>query len=295
MEEISCASNSNCHVTLEVFRPSLPLKPYITDLWAYDIPAAAHVGEPARLTVLPDVFPFACFMCGDPLYAAHKYQSCTTRSAISGFQSFRFNLVCQGNLTGVAVRFTSWGLSHFLPGSAEDFVDMRVDCRDIFPQSAVEELESHLFHLPSAPARVRCVEAFLLTHLRNPAIDHLTLAVTQSIVRDGGQRPIGELTRDFELSERTLERRFRRVIGVTPKKYARVVRLQNAIRQHAQHRSWAEIAQVTGYFDQAHLIRECQDMLGVSPGAVFSAPLTQTARAFQTLTRMSDLSNTVFC
>lgn len=195
----------------------------------------------------------------------------------------------------MAARFTSWGLSHFLPESAEDFADIRVDCRDIFPQSAVEELESHLFQLPSAPARVGCVEAFLLTHLHNPAIDPLTMAVTQSIVRDGGQRPIGELTRDFELSERTLERRFRRIIGVTPKKYARVVRLQNAMRQHSQCRSWAETAQVAGYFDQAHLIRECQDMLGVSPEAVFSAPLNQTARAFQVLTRMSNLSNTVFC
>jgi hypothetical protein len=44
-----------------------------------------------------------------------------------------------------------------------------------------------------------------------------------------------------------------------------------------------------------HLIREYQDMLGVSPEAVFSDPLNQTAQAFQTLTRMSNLSNTVFC
>ena len=294
-EEACCAGRFNRRIRLEVFRPSPALAPYITHLWVYDIPIAAHVGEPVMLTVLPDVFTFACFLCGDPLQVAHKHQIYTSRSAVSGFRTLRFDILGHGDLTGVAVRFTSWGLRHFLPGSAEAFADSRVACRDIFPCSAIEDLESKLFHLPFAHARVRCVEKFLLTQLRNSTIDRLTCAVAQSIVRDGGQSPLSQLACDFELSERTLERRFRRAIGVGPKKYARVVRLQNAFRQRAACRSWADIAQTAGYFDQAHLIRECRDMVGVAPETVFASPPSQTAQAFQTLAQMSDLSNTVFC
>ena len=266
--------------SLLTFKPSPPLAPYVTGLWVYDNLMAM---TPGALGILPDTTTYICFLCGDPIHAAHKNQTFTTRSALSGFQSYRFDLESRGEISGVTVQLTAWGLSAFLGDAVGACAEIRVDCGDIFPRAAIEELEARLFHMPSAEARVRCVEAFLLAHLHKQGVDHLVQAASMSLMRNGGMLPISTLARAFELSERTLERRFLRTIGTTPKKYARVLRLQHAIRQRARLSSWAEIAHAAGYYDQSHLIRDCQELYGGSPEALFSLPLSPAAQAFHTL------------
>src|SRR5690606_31131961 len=63
-------------------------------------------------------------------------------------------------------------------------------------------------------------------------------------------------------------RRFAAAAGLTPKRYARVLRfgvlLPTLVR--CGPRDWADIAASAGYFDQSHLIREFHRMAGMPPG-----------------------------
>lgn len=275
--------------SLQIFPPSPPLAPYVTGLWVYDDLMAL---SPGVLTILPDTASYICFLCADPIRAAHKKETYTARSGLSGFQSYRFDLESQGQISGVTVRLTAWGLSAFLGDAVEACAEMRVDCHELFPRAAVRELEERLFHLQSAEARAHCVEAFLLAHLRTRGVDALVRAACLSLMRTGGSRPVSALARDFGLSERTLERRFLRSIGTTPKKYARVLRLQQAVNLREKFSSWAVIAHAAGYYDQSHLIRDCREMYGDSPEALFSLPLSEAAQAFLE-PELSDLSKTI--
>lgn len=273
---------------LLTFAPSPPLAPYVTGLLVYDDLMAL---APGPLTILPDTATYICFLCGDPIRAAHKRETYTARSGLSGFQSYRFDLESQGEISGVTVRLTAWGLSAFLGDAVEACAEMRVDCHDLFPRAAILELEERLFHLKSAEARVRCVEEFLLTHLRTQGIDDLVRVACIHLTRTGGSSQVSALARDFGLSERTLERRFLRSIGTTPKKYARVLRLQHAVKLREKHSSWAEIAHAAGYYDQSHLIRDCREMYGDTPEALFSLPVSEATQAFLE-PELSDLSKT---
>jgi transcriptional regulator GlxA family with amidase domain len=62
-------------------------------------------------------------------------------------------------------------------------------------------------------------------------------------------------------------RRFEAAVGLTPKRYARVMRfgvlLPTLVR--CGPRDWADIAVSAGYFDQSHLIREFHQMAGMPP------------------------------
>ena len=64
-------------------------------------------------------------------------------------------------------------------------------------------------------------------------------------------------------------RRFEQAVGITPKRYARVLRfavlLPSLVR--CGPRDWAQIAAGAGYFDQSHLIREFRQLAGMPPGA----------------------------
>ena len=102
------------------------------------------------------------------------------------------------------------------------------------------------------------------------------------------------MVRDSGSSERTLERRFRRSIGVPPKAFSRVARLQDALRRRGDQVSWAESAIDAGYYDQAHLIRDAQQIFGITPEAVKAPPPGEVAQGFDALGRGTDLASTIF-
>jgi AraC-like DNA-binding protein len=73
--------------------------------------------------------------------------------------------------------------------------------------------------------------------------------------------------RRVALSPRQLERRFLREVGLSPKRWCRVMRFQGAFADcFADARpDWADLAQRHGYADQAHLVRDFVEVSGVSP------------------------------
>jgi len=249
-------------LSLRVFGPSRLLAPYVTAIWDYeDLMGRDNVA----LSILPDTATYLCFLYADRLQTTHKTRVYTTRSGLAGFQSFRSDLGGPGKISGVSARLTPWGLNVFRGGVAKDCAEKRVDCRDIFPPYTIEEIEERLAHLRTASDHVHCVECFLLSVLNRNNEDLLIQRACKDLNESNGNYPIWRLARNLGLTERTLERRFYAHVGATPKKYARVARLRNAIVQRRKRSAWADIAQAAGYYDQSHMIRDFQDLYGLSP------------------------------
>ena len=70
------------------------------------------------------------------------------------------------------------------------------------------------------------------------------------------------------VSERTLERKFNQTIGITPKHFIDIVRLNTSAkilqRMKEKHRL-AGVAYECGYFDQSHFIKDFKKITGVTP------------------------------
>ncbi len=83
-----------------------------------------------------------------------------------------------------------------------------------------------------------------------------------------GTVTVDELRRALYVSERTLERRFRSEVGVSPKQAARIARFQAATRKllASPRVSLGRVAHECGYYDQAHFNREFRTLAGISPG-----------------------------
>lgn len=86
------------------------------------------------------------------------------------------------------------------------------------------------------------------------AADALACGAT---VREAAQRA--------SLSERQLARRFAARVGIAPKLFARVMRLQRATSAIWGGSSAVEAAALAGYSDQAHFTRDAKDLAGVTP------------------------------
>lgn len=280
--------------SMEAFKPSSALASCITDIWAWEIPAASARAGSGTLTLLPDGHPTMCFVYGDPLVAADGRQSFTTRSAVCGFQARPVQVSCDGHAAGITVRFRPWSLARFLALSVEDAAERRIDCRDLFARNAVEDLESQLFELPTSLARVRQVERFLLGQLRASEDDRLVQRAVLHLDSAAHGVGVAPMARALGTTERTLERRFRHAIGVSPKLFARVMRLQAALTAPEPPRRWSEFALERGYYDQSHLNRESKAIFGASPSAMLTAPAGEIARGLHDLGRETALSTTIF-
>lgn len=81
---------------------------------------------------------------------------------------------------------------------------------------------------------------------------------------------VGQLARELALGERQLRRRFAAAVGMSPKHYARAVRIRRAIALARQPGSWAAIAAAAGFYDQAHMIAEFHAIAGATPEALLA-------------------------
>ena len=70
-------------------------------------------------------------------------------------------------------------------------------------------------------------------------------------------------------TRRRLERTFTRELGIRPKLFARVVRLNAVLvgMDATDRESAVDVALAAGYFDQAHLLRDFRGLAGRTPRA----------------------------
>lgn len=84
---------------------------------------------------------------------------------------------------------------------------------------------------------------------------------------------VPSLAREVGLSERQLRRAFEDVVGITPKRFLRIMRFRRAL-EAARHghaaESWSRLAEAHGYFDQAHLIKDFRELGGATPTALLA-------------------------
>ncbi len=84
---------------------------------------------------------------------------------------------------------------------------------------------------------------------------------------EAGEARVEHVAARLGVTARHLRRAFTESVGIGPKEFARTVRLQRALRMSASSKDWAHIAACAGYYDQAHLIADFRDLVGLTPGA----------------------------
>lgn len=86
------------------------------------------------------------------------------------------------------------------------------------------------------------------------------------IIEKKGLLSIGQITESVGISERQLERLFKRVVGLTPKRFCRIIRFAHIFKLvESGDVGWAKIALDSGFFDQSHFIKDFKAFTGEDP------------------------------
>jgi AraC-like DNA-binding protein len=128
---------------------------------------------------------------------------------------------------------------------------------------------------------IAAVESALLSAENTVRGSDLVIAESaRRITLAKGALDLAALARELGLSIRQLERRFLAAVGLSPKLFCRIQRFNNVFHVLGQPScNWVETAVACGYYDQAHLIRDCKDLSGNTP-AILLAEDADLARHF---------------
>ena len=145
----------------------------------------------------------------------------------------------------------------------------------------------HLSDMSTAE-RVSCVESWLLRQLVSrggQAEPNTDVVQAQRLVdATGGRTSVRDLERELGRTRRTLERLFKDRVGVSPKDYARLVRVRRAKRMisetSSRQFSLGLIAQECGYHDQSHMTKEFRRIAGLTPATLRNLPIKDGIVAF---------------
>ena len=119
-----------------------------------------------------------------------------------------------------------------------------------------------LLRLTDEPLQIAALQAFLLRQLRPVRALHTPIA--QALAAPGAS-DVGRLVDASGYSHRYFIDQFRANAGFAPKRYARVLRLQQVLATGNLPASWSDAALAAGYSDQAHFNREFRTITGLTP------------------------------
>lgn len=175
------------------------------------------------------------------------------------------------NATGVAravmLQFKPGWSAPLLGVAANALTDRIVPLEDIWGRSG-NDLCTALLAAPSLPDVMdRLAHALDLRTRKTfePASGPLARHAVRLL--EGGEVRVESVASQLGVTARHLRRAFTESVGIGPKEFARTVRLQRAVRRAATSKDWASIAADAGYYDQAHLIADFRQLVGLTPGA----------------------------
>ena len=147
-----------------------------------------------------------------------------------------------------------------------------VSAEAIWGSQAREALD-RIVAAPSRVARMDALMAFLERRVeRSPHDDLVALRAAAWMQTQRCASYVASLTMRSGYSDRQMRRKFRESLGMSPKAYARTLRLRSVLRLGRRGADWSAVAAETGFYDQSHLVHEFKEALGLPPVTFFSQP-----------------------
>lgn len=224
----------------------------------------------------PSLYTFRTIADGGPglLFQPHEQGTYTQSDKLLpelflyGQSTTHVETCLNGTFTTIGVLFYPHALKSVFGLDAHELTDL---CLDLNAEAVKQghRLSEQLAAAATVEARVEALSAYLFFLVQKNSIltdSKMEYAITQ-IVQSGGSLSLKDLHKALGLSERSVERKFKQYVGLSPKLFARICRFQSSLNQirNLKHEKLSDVAYENEYADQSHLIRTFREFSGMSP------------------------------
>jgi AraC-like DNA-binding protein len=248
------------------YSPGPPLDAFVDYLWSLS-DAPAHAKE---LIMPSGTLELVINLAEDEIRVygtidsavAHRFAG----SVVSGAFDRPFIVDTQEHASVVGVHFKQGGAAAFLSTPAHQLASTHVALADVWTSGEVRQLRERLCAAGTNAARFELLATALVGRMRIPAGRQRFVSTALEQMRPA-LTSVRDVVSELGVSHRHFIAVFGQEVGLTPKMYLRVQRFQRVLALTARMPSphWPRLAQLCGYFDQAHLIRDFHAFAGLTP------------------------------
>jgi methylphosphotriester-DNA--protein-cysteine methyltransferase len=105
------------------------------------------------------------------------------------------------------------------------------------------------------------VEQFFITQLQHIQTDKLIVEAVRMIYQSKGSIRVKELNERLNISASPFEKRFRKLVGISPKKFASIVRFNVVLNALGEAKSLSEICYENNFLTKLTLSRILSNLL----------------------------------
>lgn len=195
----------------------------------------------------------------------------TPPAGVTGPQTFRtWDALWQGRFRDFAVSFQPTGFYRLFGVPMIELADRLYEASELMGNE-VRLLHEQLHRCPTLNDMARATERFLLEWVTAARQYHAVQTAAKVIITRHGRVELDDLVHEAGLSQRQFERKFAEQIGMGPKHYCRVARLNYVLRlkEARPDRTWTELSYEGEYFDQNHMIKDFKALAGTAPSEFF--------------------------
>ncbi|MGC4059171.1 MAG: hypothetical protein QM743_13795 [Chitinophagaceae bacterium] len=231
----------------DTFLPVPELRPYVRHF------AVSESGEARSYRVFPETGLVMGLQYRGSLFLMNgSEEQSLHRAGITGITDRYRTFRNAAGIGTILVYFTETGFASFGTTATHELYNLSTSLEDIFGRSVIAATEEHLNECHTDAERISVTERFLLSQLQRREPDRLVAEAVRLIRSSGGTIRIRELNEKLYVSQSPLEKRFRSIVGTSPKKFASIVRFQSVLRQ---------IRTAGALTDMAYEYRCCSDSI----------------------------------
>jgi AraC-like DNA-binding protein len=191
-------------------------------------------------------------------------------AAFSGLRKSARLIKYEPGTSSIIVLFQETGFAGLLKNPLHEFFEEIVPLNAFFPRDSISTLQDQLELAIDNETRIHIIENFLISNC-SFSPDNLVIEAISLIHANRGMVKMSDLADDLSISKDAFEKRFRKVVGTTPKHFSSIVRMNTVIRQNAVSPSLLDLAFMHGYYDQAHFIKDFKRFTGQTPTGFFKS------------------------
>lgn len=238
--------------TYREYAPCDALKPYIRCFWGTERPVLPTKTVPETGIVIPDT-------CMDVIFDMNYTQNAFT-GVFCGMDDTSLITYGQKEKEKTAtfgIRFYGWTAVLFSDGDMKDAGNARMACA-AFSAAIEREMKPLLYDFKTIREAILTAEKLLIRRLNKEKIDFNVLNAIDQMLFTHGRAKMREISSYTGVTQRTLERGFVRMMGISPKQFSSLLRYQLLWQEMILKGGFHVLDAVEkyGYTDQAHLLHD---------------------------------------
>lgn len=244
--------------------PPERLKPFIQCCWF--IRTEQKLEKTIINKIISDGGSGITYNFGAPFFIESGGRECFVRDRVffTGVTDKTAYLRLKGDVDAVGIRFYP-GVHSMLFGEGRECCEniFRLEQRDLCGTASLyEEMKT-----ADTETRAQMVWGKMDELFDGHAGASWAMEAVEQIRKEYGSARIDSLSGELYLSRRQFERKFKQNVGLTPKQFSRIVRIQKArsLMRSQDVESLTTVGYECDYYDQAHFIREFKDVVKLTP------------------------------